>query len=213
MTLSLSLRPALPAAALGVLLLLGTALVAHADGDATVRVAPGDTLSSISLAHYGDVAHIRAIAAYNHLKDSDKIVAGQTLKLPPKLPTAATGTGMAQQAAEAPGSQAGVATWYGPGFEGKTTKCGQVYRQAGYSGASNDLPCDTVVEVTNLKNGRSVTVPVTDTGAFRHPNVMDLSRGAFAALADTKLGVIPVRLVVRAWPHASARAHEDKKSP
>jgi rare lipoprotein A (peptidoglycan hydrolase) len=184
-------------------LALALPLVAHlpgtalADGDKTVRVAKGDTLSSISVAQYGDASHVQAIADYNHLPSNDKITAGQSLRLPSKSVTVAR---------TPPAEQTGVATWYGPGFEGKTTKCGQTYAQAGMSTASNDYPCGAIVEVTNLANGHRVTVPVTDTGAFRHPNVLDLSRGAFSTLSETKIGVIPVRVLLRSLAAAAPSA-------
>jgi rare lipoprotein A len=97
-------------------------------------------------------------------------------------------------------AQRGVATWYGPGFEDKITRCGQVYHQSDLSAASNDLPCGTLVEVTNERNNQTVLVPITDTGAFRHPDILDLSRGAFARLAETATGVIPIQLAVRSLP-------------
>ncbi len=159
----------------------------------TVRVRPGDTLSSLALSRYGDAARAAAIAAANGLRDPSHIEAGQTLVLPPdpgaKRPV--------------PLAQAGVATWYGPGFEGKITKCGQVYHQWDLSAASNDLPCGALVEVTNDRNDQAVVVPITDTGAFRHPDILDLSRGAFATLAATATGVIPIHLKVRSLPFAS----------
>jgi rare lipoprotein A (peptidoglycan hydrolase) len=161
-----------------------------------VHVQPGDTLSSLSLAHYGDIAHIQAIASANGLDDQSHVEAGKTLVMPHD-PAAK---------APVPSEQRGVATWYGPGFEGKITKCGQVYHQWDLSAASNDLPCGTVIEVTNLDNDRRVVVPVTDTGAFRHPDILDLSRGAFASVASTDTGVIPVHLSVRSIvPAISAR--------
>jgi LysM repeat protein len=166
------------------------ALPAHADR--TVVVRRGDTLSGISLANYGDVGHVAAILAYNHLANPDRISAGQTLRLP--------GLDPGGPSRPLPAIQVGVATWYGPGFEGKTTKCGQTYRQLGYSAASNDLPCGSLIDVINLLNERHLVVPVTDTGAFRHPNVVDLSRGAFSALASPDLGVIPVRIILRDAP-------------
>lgn len=183
--------------ALGSSLLTLMALPALADGDMTVRVKVGDTLSSISLAHYGDFSHVQAIAAYNHLTEPNRIYAGQILRLP------ARGTVTAAPATKSlPASLQGVATWYGPGFEGKTTRCGQTYHQVQQSTASNDFPCGTLLDVTNIKNGRSITVRVTDTGAFRHPNVADLSRGAFATLEATRVGVIPVQVVLRALPRS-----------
>lgn len=96
----------------------------------------------------------------------------------------------------------GKATWYGPGFEGNVTACGQVYRQSELTTAvyltgphQPAWPCGTRLRVSS--GGRSVIVTVTDTGAFSPSTTggtLDLSRGAFARLADPKVGVLPVRI-------------------
>lgn len=88
--------------------------------------------------------------------------------------------------------QYGVATWYGPGFEGEVAYCGQTYRSAGFTAASNTLPCGSVIDVTNQENGRSVRVTVTDRGAFQYPIIADLSVAAFGVLAEHDQGMIPV---------------------
>jgi|SRR5215213_4127136 len=94
--------------------------------------------------------------------------------------------------AEAALYQSGVATWYGPGFEGRTTACGQIYRSSDYTAASNTLPCGSVVTVTNLDSGAAVTVTITDRGAFQPPIIVDLSLAAFNTIGYMDHGVIPV---------------------
>lgn len=177
--------------------------------DRTVLVRAGDTLSAISLANYGDIAHVGAILAYNHLTSPDRIYAGQILQLPGLNSGGAAPSGVVQAGV----FQQGVATWYGPGFEGQTTKCGQIYHQRDFSAASNDLPCGTLIDVTNVANERHVVVPVTDTGAFRHPDVVDLSRGAFSAIAELRLGVIPVQIVLRSRPKSSTPLAHIQQAP
>jgi LysM repeat protein len=86
--------------------------------------------------------------------------------------------------------QSGVATWYGPGFEGNITYCGQVYDSRQYTAASNTLPCGSVVTVSNQVTGASVTVTITDRGGFGH--AMDLSHAAFSAIAHPSAGVAPI---------------------
>lgn len=86
--------------------------------------------------------------------------------------------------------QSGIATWYGPGFEGNMTACGQVYFSSQLTAASNTLPCGSVVTVTNQYTGASVTVTITDRGGFSH--ALDLSHAAFSAIASPSAGVIPV---------------------
>src|SRR5690606_10085243 len=69
------------------------------------------------------------------------------------------------------------ATWYGDFFHNRLTANGEVYDQWGMTAASNVLPFGTVIRVTNMANGKSVDVRITDRGGFSH--CLDLSRGAF----------------------------------
>lgn len=71
------------------------------------------------------------------------------------------------------------ASWYGPGFHGRETKCHDVYNQNGLTAASNTLSCDTKVHLFNKKTGKSVIVRINDTGGFaRYKRDIDLSMGA-----------------------------------
>ena len=69
------------------------------------------------------------------------------------------------------------------------------YDHPGLTAASPWLPFGTRVVVTNLSNGRSVTVVINDRGPFGG-RIIDLSRDAFAAIAPLGAGVCQVRL---AW--------------
>ena len=60
------------------------------------------------------------------------------------------------------------ATWYGPGFFGNRTACGQRYHRDLLGVAHRTLPCGTVVSA--LYKGRSVRVPVVDRGPYGHAN-------------------------------------------
>ena len=59
-----------------------------------------------------------------------------------------------------------MATWYGPGFFGNRTACGQTYHRELLGVAHRSLPCGTKVSV--LYKGRSVKVPVVDRGPYGH---------------------------------------------
>ena len=48
----------------------------------------------------------------------------------------------------------GVASWYGPGFHGRKTSSGERFNQHSFTAAHRTLPFGTLVEVTNLNNGR-----------------------------------------------------------
>jgi hypothetical protein len=68
------------------------------------------------------------------------------------------------------------ATWYGPGFYGRTTACGVKLRKDTVGIAHRTLPCGTQVEVR--MGGRSVVAPVIDRGPFANGASLDLTKNA-----------------------------------
>lgn len=94
----------------------------------------------------------------------------------------------------------GVASWYGPGFNGKRTASGEVYDQEDLTAASDTLPLGTRALVTNLQNGRSVQVRINDRGPFVKGRQIDLSHGAASALGIVNPGTARVRIDVLRMP-------------
>ncbi len=90
----------------------------------------------------------------------------------------------------------GEASWYGPGFHGRTTASGEVFDQRAMTAAHKTLAFGTRVRVTNAENGRSVTVRINDRFPGTKGRVIDLSEAAFEQLAPTARGVIPVTVEV-----------------
>jgi rare lipoprotein A len=90
----------------------------------------------------------------------------------------------------------GPASWYGGYFHGRTTANGERYDMNGLTAAHRSLPFGTKVRVTNLKNGRSVTVRINDRGPYVGKRIIDLSRGAAQAVNMIRAGVALVRLEV-----------------
>jgi rare lipoprotein A (peptidoglycan hydrolase) len=88
------------------------------------------------------------------------------------------------------------ASWYGPGFYGNTTACGEVYRPGTLTAAHKSLPCGTRVKVTDTYNGRSVVVRINDRGPYIGGRVIDLGEGAASALGMKSRGVTRVRMQV-----------------
>jgi rare lipoprotein A len=78
--------------------------------------------------------------------------------------------------------QTGTASWYGPQFQGRRTASGEAFDQDALTAAHPTLPIPSLVQVTNLENGREVIVRVNDRGPFTGERVIDLSRGAAQAL-------------------------------
>ena len=95
-------------------------------------------------------------------------------------------------------TQEGLASWYGgnDGFEGKPTASGEIYDSSQMTAAHRDLPLGTVVDVTNLDNGKRVQVRINDRGPFVHGRVIDLSREAADQLGLLGPGVGPVRVTI-----------------
>jgi len=87
-----------------------------------------------------------------------------------------------------------TASWYGPGFHGRTTANGEVYDQMALTAAHKDLPFGTMLLVTNPRNGRSAFVRINDRGPYIDGRDLDLSQGTAAALKMIKRGVIEVKV-------------------
>jgi rare lipoprotein A len=94
------------------------------------------------------------------------------------------------------------ATIYPNRLNGHKTASGQTFRQAGHSAASNVLPPGTHVTVTNLQNGKSTHVTVTDRGRALGGRRIDLSKKAADEIGLTrKKGVAPVQIKVLRTPN------------
>ena len=92
----------------------------------------------------------------------------------------------------------GAASWYGPGFYGRTTANGERFRKGTLTAAHRTLPFGTKVRVTNLSNGRSVVVRINDRGPFKYHRVIDLAHGAASQLRMMQAGEVPVKLEILA---------------
>lgn len=90
----------------------------------------------------------------------------------------------------------GMASWYGPGFNGNQSASGEIFNQNAMTAAHKSLPFGTRVQVTNLDNGRSVVVRINDRGPYAHGRVIDLSAAAARLLGVMQTGVAPVRLEI-----------------
>ncbi|GAA4038456.1 hypothetical protein GCM10022409_24940 [Hymenobacter glaciei] len=86
----------------------------------------------------------------------------------------------------------GRASWYGSYFQGKRTSSGERYNRHAYTCAHKTLPFGTRLRVTNVKNGKSVIVRVSDRGPFRHQRILDLSEAAAHPLGIVDCGAATV---------------------
>ena len=117
--------------------------------------------------------------------------------------------------------ESGTATVYDPGMKGDTAN-GEVYDARALTAAHKTLPLPSLVQVTNLDNGRSVEVRVNDRGPFDDSQLIQLSPGAGAALGINPGDSIRVRVQVKAaesqelaawFAGAAAASHRSLKLP
>ena len=94
----------------------------------------------------------------------------------------------------------GVASWYGPGFDGHRTASGEVYNQEEMTAASTVIPLGSHVMVTNLDNGRAVQVRINDHGPYVKGRKIDLSHQAAQTLGIVRPGTARVRIDVLSQP-------------
>ncbi|WP_374111877.1 septal ring lytic transglycosylase RlpA family protein [Phormidium yuhuli] len=92
----------------------------------------------------------------------------------------------------------GIASWYGPGFEGNQTANGEIFNSQDLTAAHLELPFGTRVRVTNLNNGRSLVVRINDRGPYIGNRIIDLSAGAARELGMIYSGTAPVVVEVLA---------------
>lgn len=88
----------------------------------------------------------------------------------------------------------GVASWYGPGFHGRTTASGERYNMDAMTAAHKTLPFGTKVRVTNLRNNKKVTVRINDRGPYHGGRVIDLSRAAARKISMIQAGTAKVKV-------------------
>jgi len=86
------------------------------------------------------------------------------------------------QASEPANVLSGVASWYGPGFHGRTTANGERYNMHDMTAAHKSLKFGTKVKGTNQTNGKSVVVRINDRGPYIGGRIIDLSKSAAQAI-------------------------------
>lgn len=103
----------------------------------------------------------------------------------------------------------GIASWYGPSCHGRQTSCGEVFDMYKPSAAHKLLPMHTRIKVTNLENGKSVSLTVNDRGPFIPGRVLDLSYAAAKKLAMVDKGL--ARILIRTSGPVEGQKGDDLK--
>ncbi|HTC17889.1 MAG TPA: septal ring lytic transglycosylase RlpA family protein [Stellaceae bacterium] len=92
--------------------------------------------------------------------------------------------------------ETGIASWYGSPFHGKYTANGELYDMNAVTGAHRTLPIPSIVQVTNLDNGRSIQVRINDRGPYARGRIIDVSRRAAQLLGFENIGTAKVRVQI-----------------
>lgn len=172
---------------------------------ASTRIAPAAPLALLLLAG----ASLGACSSVQpHL--SNRLPAGSALGAPTAVagrPAEATAGGVYKVGApyqvggvwyvprEQPDyDETGTASWYGDEFQLQPTANGETFDRYLPSAAHPTLPLPSIVEVTNLSNGRKIQVRVNDRGPFVGGRIIDLSHEAARQLGYDAAGLAPVRV-------------------
>jgi rare lipoprotein A len=89
----------------------------------------------------------------------------------------------------------GIASWYGPGFEGNHTANGDIFDSSLFTAASKTLPLGSWLYVEH--GGRGVVVYVNDRGPYAGDRILDLSQAAAQAIGISGLGWIEAEVVLK----------------
>lgn len=90
--------------------------------------------------------------------------------------------------------ETGIASWYGPNFDGKQTANGEIYDMNKLTAAHRTLPFNSVVKVVNKANGKSVIVRINDRGPYAKNRILDLSKKAAEEIELIKNGTAKANL-------------------
>ncbi|NOQ29954.1 MAG: septal ring lytic transglycosylase RlpA family protein [Helicobacteraceae bacterium] len=110
----------------------------------------------------------------------------------------------------------GVASWYGPNFHGKLTSNGETYNMHAMTAAHKTFPMNTIVKVTNKRNGKSTIVRINDRGPFVDDRIIDMSKLSAGKIDMRGHGTTNVRLEILGFDYKGKDAPSKKniaKSP
>jgi rare lipoprotein A len=99
-------------------------------------------------------------------------------------------------------SQIGIASVY----SNEKTANGEYARASGYTAAHRTLPFGTFVQVTNMRNGRSVVVRINDRGPFVAGRIIDLTPAGAKAIGAHGLAKVALTVLDRIGDAHSRRS-------
>jgi rare lipoprotein A len=101
-------------------------------------------------------------------------------------------------------AQTGEASYYHPSLAGKPTSTGEPLEAGAMAAASRTLPLGAKARVTNLENGKSVSVTIADRGPYAQNRILDVTPKAADRLDMKDDGVATVRVTPLDGAKASA---------
>jgi rare lipoprotein A len=105
-----------------------------------------------------------------------------------------TSTASSSKSVSRSSTETGVASYYAHKYHGRKTASGERFDMNALTAAHKTLPFGTKVKVTNLDNGKTVTVRITDRGPFVKGRIIDLSLAAAKKIDMVKAGIAPVEV-------------------
>lgn len=93
-------------------------------------------------------------------------------------------------------SETGIASWYGPNFDGKQTANGEIFDKNELTAAHKTLQLPSIIRVTNLRNGRSLVLRVNDRGPYSKNRILDVSERAAELLGFKSQGTTKIKIEV-----------------
>jgi rare lipoprotein A len=109
--------------------------------------------------------------------------------------------------------ETGIGSWYGEQFHAKETANGEVFDLNSMTAAHRTLPMPSIVEVTNLENGRTIRLRVNDRGPFARGRIIDVSRRAAQLLGFEDKGTAKVRVKILVTQSIQAAAQARGGAP
>jgi|GEM_PF-459997 len=88
----------------------------------------------------------------------------------------------------------GIASYYHNKFHGRKMANGHIYSKIKLTAASNKIPLNRYVRVTNMKNHKMVIVKITDRMNRKNKRLIDLSLIAAQKIKMTGYGIVPVKV-------------------
>jgi len=110
-------------------------------------------------------------------------------------------------------TEEGIASWYGPGFQGRKTANGERFDTHEMTAAHKTLPFNTLVRVINLENGLETIVRINDRGPFKRGRIIDLSHASKTEIGMGGLAQVRIEVVTPEELEQAEKLEEKELQP